>query len=894
MGSCFSVPASDGVQQPGATDSTGRVGARRNENEVSLLTGQTSSTPSRAQYPSRQPRERTRTSLERQNAEARDQLIAGRGEAPKYRKHGSWTATPAVSKRDLERTRAAFWETADTFGGRQEIWAILKAAVDADDEKTARAMLDTAQIRLLGNGDLIHGCYDSTGYYYKVPEACLSDPVNVLLEDASTEFESKPGAVIEDLPADTELLDMRVRMSHNSQDIIIQVALVEKISSVATKIQAAAGIKRLKLMMLGRLLKDDGKQTVSDAGWSPGLVIQALTLSALTPSKIMDESAAKGEMIRRAEWIFDGIGDYFEDEPIVDPVQTSPLRTVHTSKKRRTSHSKTTQAPANPDAEIPEALETSATSLPQVNAAATSIFGGVKALFIPSDGKSYWRQARMKKFCQHGGVIADTFTRDVTHILCDDALTATDILDSLGLTALPSSVSVVRHSWVSDCLSNTFQTGCAKFAIDGLPLPGQVKETDLQEPDSTQSSLSLQVKDVKGKAAERRGTSVSMSPSVAFRRQAEDEDQLASLIDLVATEQVTGLDQQLLEASHDQGWQRQFKCMQAFPRAGQTAQPNAELIDQLMELSALCEAMGPKSDIWRSVQYRQAAAAMRQFDKPITRSSDVQHVRGIGPSIARRIEEFLQTGTVSKLDHWRSKMAPILYFMDIYGVGRHQATLWYNQGLRTLEDVLEKGNPSRNQRIGTRIPRGEAQQHKDIVRGAAAKIDPGLQLYLMGSYRRGAQDCGDVDFLVTRPGATADDLWPRFKELIGCLEEQGYLTHALIVSTDADNGKKWQGISKLPAPGSLHRRIDFLMVPWQERGASLLYFTGNDLFNRSIRLLARKKGLSLSEKGLYKDVVRDRTGQKLTAGTRLPCDTEEDIFTYLQVPYRRPEERNVG
>lgn len=201
-------------------------------------------------------------------------------EAPKYRKHGVWTASPPVSIRDLERTRAAFWETADTFGGRQEIWAILKAAVDAEDETTARAILDTAQIRLLGNGDLIHGCYDSTGYYYKIPEACLSDPANILYEDATTEFESKPGATAEELPAGVELVDMRVRMSHNSQDIIIQVALVEKVSSVATKIQAAAGIQRLKLMMLGRLLKDDGKQTVADAGWKPGLVIQALVTQA--------------------------------------------------------------------------------------------------------------------------------------------------------------------------------------------------------------------------------------------------------------------------------------------------------------------------------------------------------------------------------------------------------------------------------------------------------------------------------------------------------------------------------------------------------------------------------------------------------------------------------------
>lgn len=56
----------------------------------------------------------------------------------------------------------------------------------------------------------------------------------------------------------------------------MKVALVEKVSSVSNKVQAASGVKRLKLMMLGRMLKDDGNQTLKDAGWSPGLIVQGL------------------------------------------------------------------------------------------------------------------------------------------------------------------------------------------------------------------------------------------------------------------------------------------------------------------------------------------------------------------------------------------------------------------------------------------------------------------------------------------------------------------------------------------------------------------------------------------------------------------------------------------
>ena len=58
-----------------------------------------------------------------------------------------------------------------------------------------------------------------------------------------------------------------------------------------------------------------------------------------------------------------------------------------------------------------------------------------------------------------------------------------------------------------------------------------------------------------------------------------------------------------------------------------------------------------------------------------------------------------------------------------------------------------------------------------------------------------------------------------------------------------DDGTKWHGASRIGGPDSNKpwRRIDFLLVPEEEMGAALLYFTGNDIFNRSMRLLASKK-----------------------------------------------------
>lgn len=81
------------------------------------------------------------------------------------------------------------------------------------------------------------------------------------------------------------------------------------------------------------------------------------------------------------------------------------------------------------------------------------------------------------------------------------------------------------------------------------------------------------------------------------------------------------------------------------------------------------------------------------------------------------------------------------------------------------------------------------------------------------------------------------------------------------------------------------------MVPWAERGAALLYFTGNDIFNRSLRLLASKKGFRLNQSGLYKDVLRGRDRTKFTDGVLVESESEEKIFEILGVPYRPPEHR---
>jgi DNA polymerase/3'-5' exonuclease PolX len=107
-------------------------------------------------------------------------------------------------------------------------------------------------------------------------------------------------------------------------------------------------------------------------------------------------------------------------------------------------------------------------------------------------------------------------------------------------------------------------------------------------------------------------------------------------------------------------------------------------------------------------------------------------------------------------------------------------------------------------------------------------------------------------------------------------------------------------------------------VPGLKRfeGATKLYFTGNDHFNRSMRLLASRKGMSLSQHGLFENVARYKVGlsdivenfislfvicgfqlltlkilfglrkrKTLTSGAKVAAATEEDIFQKLGLQY---------
>jgi hypothetical protein len=115
-----------------------------------------------------------------------DMVLGGRPFKP--RRDGIWTSAVPLTRSMLHRQRTEFWETAPQYDGLAETWNSIRVAVELshqNDLTTAQAVLDSAGITI-PSGDIGQGCYDELGHRFVVPEFVLSEPSNILNDEAKS------------------------------------------------------------------------------------------------------------------------------------------------------------------------------------------------------------------------------------------------------------------------------------------------------------------------------------------------------------------------------------------------------------------------------------------------------------------------------------------------------------------------------------------------------------------------------------------------------------------------------------------------------------------------------------------------------------------------------------
>jgi DNA polymerase (family X) len=360
---------------------------------------------------------------------------------------------------------------------------------------------------------------------------------------------------------------------------------------------------------------------------------------------------------------------------------------------------------------------------------------------------------------------------------------------------------------------------------------------------------------------------------------------------------------------------------------------NDEVARLLAELAALTELDEASPQAFRVRAYQNAQRAVAQLSRDVAElsASELADVRGIGKSIAGRIREYVDTGTIGKLEELRAKHpAGQRDLLKVPGLGPKTVELLASQlgvtDLDGLRAALDDGRIAELPGLGEktadnlRLAVDEAaltskQERVDLyvavpvaerIVAALQDLEVAQEVAYAGSVRRFRGDIGDIDVLVAVAHDAAAEVTERFLGLPD-------VDRVLASGTTKTSVLTWDGV-----------QVDLRVVPPESFGAALVYFTGSKAHNIRLRQRALARGMTLNEYvlaelpediephevpiegmgGAESAAAEAATGagedeEATEAVARLPWQeltvvasrTEEDVYAALDLPWIPPELR---
>jgi DNA polymerase (family 10) len=311
------------------------------------------------------------------------------------------------------------------------------------------------------------------------------------------------------------------------------------------------------------------------------------------------------------------------------------------------------------------------------------------------------------------------------------------------------------------------------------------------------------------------------------------------------------------------------------------AHSNKEIAGLLQEYADLLLITG--GDAFRARAYERAARAVRGHPGEVAQLDEkgLREIPNVGASTARKIHEYLRTGSMPALEQAREEIpAGVRELVAIPTLGPKKAlTVHRELGISSVEELMAaldreelrglKGFGPRteeNIRHGVEMMRASGDRvHLDTAREVAEELVelllavPGCErCCAAGSLRRMRETVGDVDVLVAARRSAP------FMEAFTASR----FAHEVIAS----------GPAKTSVRTAEGLQIDLRVVPPASWGAALIYFTGSRAHNIRLRERAVHRKLKLSEYGLF----------HARSGRRAVSRTEEEVYRRLELPWIPP------
>ncbi|MCC7206189.1 MAG: DNA polymerase/3'-5' exonuclease PolX [Anaerolineae bacterium] len=291
--------------------------------------------------------------------------------------------------------------------------------------------------------------------------------------------------------------------------------------------------------------------------------------------------------------------------------------------------------------------------------------------------------------------------------------------------------------------------------------------------------------------------------------------------------------------------------------------------------------------IHRVMAYRRAAESIRDLPRDVravAAEGRLMDIDGIGKVMAEKITELLTTGRLGFYEELTSEIPRgLVDVLRVSGVGPKKAMLFYKSlgiaSIPELEAAARAGKlrtlPGMGEKSETKIIEGiEALARRTTrtridlaLRAAQRALRPLLDLPetirgdIAGSLRRGRPTIGDLDLLIA--SYTPDPIMDAFVNGVDVVRVLA------------------QGPTKSSVELTNGQQCDLRIVPPEQYGTALVYFTGSKEHNIQLRELARDLGFSLNEWAFT----------PLDGGPELHFATEEEVYARLGMPWIPPELR---
>ena len=310
---------------------------------------------------------------------------------------------------------------------------------------------------------------------------------------------------------------------------------------------------------------------------------------------------------------------------------------------------------------------------------------------------------------------------------------------------------------------------------------------------------------------------------------------------------------------------------------------NQEIGKIFRQIASILEIKGENP--FRIRAYERAARNIETMPEDIEdfiKDDKVKDIPGIGKDLEKKIKEIVSTGRLQYLEGLKKDIPKgLLDILDIPGIGPKTAKMLHEKlGIRDLvmlERMVHAGRvrnlPGMKKMREENILRGiellkrahdrmdlsSAMDVADIFVNQLKEIKEVKRIDPAGSLRRKKDTIRDIDILVSsKKPRKVMDVFTGLPEVRDVLAKG--LRKSSIVAKDG-------------------MQVDVRVIDEDSYGAALVFFTGSKAHNIKLRKLAIKKGLKLSEYGIFRR-------KKRVCGR-----TEKEVYKVLGLPYIVPELR---